>query len=324
MSLAGEFRKVQRLGSSSLIITLPKSWVKLVGLKPGDTVYISIEGTALKVIPSTTIGGGGSADTVANISIKDYTDLGDLWRTLWCIYIMGSPSVELKMGSIDSKTVMLLKDLASRLVGLNILWSGGDSVRVDVMVDMSKFDVKTTIKTLVNDLISAIDLLEKSVRGENVVDEVMSVRNDAYRTQAIIERHLVSSYSASSRGSWENSSLLIAATMVGLLIADIVDMALFVSNNRIPPRDSDMLAGILGELRNLVAPLGGILSSPSRRRSREVMGRIGAVQNSLSDSLAKVESKEAAVIIGRFMDFLTMVKTIVNIAFCVASKDYIS
>ena len=237
---------------------------------------------------------------------------------------MGPPSVDVKMGGLDSKTVMLLRDLASRLVGLNILWSGGDSVRIDVMVDMSKFDVKTTVKTLVNDLLAAIESVERAVRGEEVLDEVMSIRNDAYRTQAIIERHLLSSFSTATRGSWENGSLLVAATMVGLLIANVVDIALFVANNRVPLKDAEILLKMLNELRNLVAPLGGMLSSPSRRRSRELMGRIGSMQNLLSDSLVRVESKEAAVVIARSMDLLSMIRTIANISFCVASKDYIT
>lgn len=46
-----EVRKVQRLGSSSLIITLPKSWINKVGIRAGDSVYIIEKEKELRVIP---------------------------------------------------------------------------------------------------------------------------------------------------------------------------------------------------------------------------------------------------------------------------------
>ncbi|MEM4821806.1 MAG: AbrB/MazE/SpoVT family DNA-binding domain-containing protein, partial [Desulfurococcaceae archaeon] len=35
-----ERRKVQKTGSASYMITIPKTWVELLGLKSGDYVYI--------------------------------------------------------------------------------------------------------------------------------------------------------------------------------------------------------------------------------------------------------------------------------------------
>ncbi|MFP3260656.1 MAG: AbrB/MazE/SpoVT family DNA-binding domain-containing protein, partial [Sulfolobus sp.] len=37
-----ETRKVQRLGSSSLFITLPKKWINKWGIKPGDKIIMEI------------------------------------------------------------------------------------------------------------------------------------------------------------------------------------------------------------------------------------------------------------------------------------------
>jgi len=35
-----EVRRVQRLGSSSLVITLPKEWTRRLGIKPGDQILL--------------------------------------------------------------------------------------------------------------------------------------------------------------------------------------------------------------------------------------------------------------------------------------------
>jgi len=44
LSEAGTVRKVQRLGGSSLIITLPKQWAKKLGIKVGDEIQVVEDG----------------------------------------------------------------------------------------------------------------------------------------------------------------------------------------------------------------------------------------------------------------------------------------
>jgi len=50
-------RRVQKLGGSSLVITLPKSWVKKTGISVGDSVIVVDEGDYLKVYPSKLVSG---------------------------------------------------------------------------------------------------------------------------------------------------------------------------------------------------------------------------------------------------------------------------
>ncbi|WP_062662460.1 AbrB/MazE/SpoVT family DNA-binding domain-containing protein [Aeropyrum camini] len=53
MSLSrGGVRRLQKLGSSSLVVTLPKEWVREMGLKQGDPVYVVIEGGSLRIVPA--------------------------------------------------------------------------------------------------------------------------------------------------------------------------------------------------------------------------------------------------------------------------------
>ena len=46
-----ETRKIQRLGSSSFIVTLPANWVRRYGLKAGDLVIVIEENGSLKIKP---------------------------------------------------------------------------------------------------------------------------------------------------------------------------------------------------------------------------------------------------------------------------------
>ncbi len=51
MTLVVETRKIQRLGSSSLVVTLPKNWARKNNLRPGDPIYMVDEGGHLKIVP---------------------------------------------------------------------------------------------------------------------------------------------------------------------------------------------------------------------------------------------------------------------------------
>lgn len=54
MSIQITKRRIQRLGGSSLIVTLPKTWVRKLGLTPGDEVLVVDEGGHLRIVPSST------------------------------------------------------------------------------------------------------------------------------------------------------------------------------------------------------------------------------------------------------------------------------
>jgi phosphate uptake regulator len=53
LTLVVETRKIQRLGSSSLVVTLPKNWARKNNLRPGDPIYMVDEGGHLKIVPGT-------------------------------------------------------------------------------------------------------------------------------------------------------------------------------------------------------------------------------------------------------------------------------
>ena len=52
VSLGISRRRVQRLGGSSLIITLPKDWARKAGIAIGDEVIVVDEGNHLKIVPA--------------------------------------------------------------------------------------------------------------------------------------------------------------------------------------------------------------------------------------------------------------------------------
>lgn len=95
MSLGVSKRRVQRLGGSSLIVTLPKSWAKKVGVGIGDEVVVVDEGDHLKIVPAgSRLAGNISSVTVKLAGYVKEMEPSDLAK---CAFISGYDSVIIEL-----------------------------------------------------------------------------------------------------------------------------------------------------------------------------------------------------------------------------------
>ena len=67
MEKNGEYRKIQRVGRGSYIVTLPKEWIKDLGLDKGSNVALHIQDdSSLLVIPQKVLEPEGKAQKVGH------------------------------------------------------------------------------------------------------------------------------------------------------------------------------------------------------------------------------------------------------------------
>ena len=98
-----ESRKVQRVGYSTYSVSLPKNWVKEVGLKPGDIVMLNEEKDgSLKLVPSNLV--ERKAQTEECVINSDFcTDPGMLERIIVGNYTLGLDSFSVVSSSRISR-----------------------------------------------------------------------------------------------------------------------------------------------------------------------------------------------------------------------------
>jgi SpoVT / AbrB like domain. len=98
-------RRVQKLGGSSLIITLPKSWAKKLGLDVGDTLVIVDEGSYLKIFPpdSTMI---QVAETI-RLRVPQHILEAGLTYLIECLYVKGYKRFIAQLPQSESSETML-------------------------------------------------------------------------------------------------------------------------------------------------------------------------------------------------------------------------
>ncbi len=314
MEVQGDTRRVQRLGSSSLVVTLPKSWVKAVGLKPGDRVVVVQEGMTLRIVPAREGESGLPATSLDASKLSSR----EVQRLLWCFYVLGNDSVDVRVAGKDQ--LRLLREAASSFAGLEVSAVGDRVARLNVIIDPSKLDVKAAIKGIAVDVDKVVELFKKSVTGDRVNgDELERVRGEVRRSLSTVERYLVSVISTEVTG-WEAKKLLsmmIAANFFGLSASEMLDAAAIISRLG-APRD-ERIREAAERLARLVPLVGINIANPSLKRGSELISSLVEIKAAMEAVVLDASStKEDVYAAARIAEIVRLLTLAVNVMYCVA------
>jgi len=183
-----EKRRVQRLGASSLIITLPKKWANMLGIRVGDTVYLKLSKGHIKIIP----GHYAGRDGIATIRVGKDLPVEMVRVATSCLYIMGVDEAVLDLSEVGNKeeVVFMIKSIAQELIGMDVMKQNGKLV-LKVFIDKNKIDVDTILSNYKNLLLFIINLIIKITRDKKPVDRELEVVNrDLIRYQHLLLRFI--------------------------------------------------------------------------------------------------------------------------------------
>ncbi len=140
-------RKVQLMGGSTLIISLPKEWTKKAGINPGDFVYLHIESdNSLRVMPKNVVS-SKRRETVINVG-KEMSK-GALVRELMSRYLTGYKVIVLNFHDGDYKQRKYLKSaISKKLIGVEVLEESSDRMVLQVLVNVEELTVNTIIQRM--------------------------------------------------------------------------------------------------------------------------------------------------------------------------------
>lgn len=143
-----ESRKVQRVGTSSLAVSLPAEWVKEVGLEKGHLVFLKVdEGGILKIMASGKIKKKPTSTIEVNGDFcKDPKMLG---RVLMGIYSLGYDGAKIVSARrLSSDQVNTIRKTTRQLMGMGIMEETPNSILIQCSIDTTKFPINTLIRRL--------------------------------------------------------------------------------------------------------------------------------------------------------------------------------
>src|SRR3989440_1690259 len=192
MSLMMEARKVQKVGYSTLIVSLPKDWVEEVGLKQGDIVSFRRESDGgITVYPGLT----KERESFRYIIDADLCDSPNLLtRIITANYLTGHDTIQIvSKKELSSRHLEEVRGVSRRLTGLGIVEQNLKSVTLQSFVDPTKFPIYGLMRRLQIILSSMLEQAVKSVVEGRVAlaDEVLHMEEEADRIYWMIIRQLL-------------------------------------------------------------------------------------------------------------------------------------
>ncbi len=144
-----ESRKIQKVGYSSLAVSLPHSWIEEVGLKKGDEiVFIRGEDGSLRIIPSKLAKREeGVKEAIINAIACD--EPGMLERVIVGNYVLGRDVIRIiASGRIKPSHVEEIRRIVKRLIGIGIVEETPTQIILQCAIDPSKFPINTVMRRL--------------------------------------------------------------------------------------------------------------------------------------------------------------------------------
>ena len=196
MEEPGETRKIQFTGKSSFIVSLPKQWVTDLGLKKGDQIRVSRQGTsALQIFPLKFQTGVKQSDD-ATIEIGVEENPSSIIRKLISIYFLGFKTINMKPKSGILKPVQrtVIKNAVKRmLMGAEIISDSTSGITIQVLVNILELSVDGALKRMIHLAKSMLNDAILAVKEENLdlAEEVINTDDEVDRFGFYIIRQLI-------------------------------------------------------------------------------------------------------------------------------------
>lgn len=282
-----EARKVQKVGYSTLIVSLPKDWVEEVGLRQGDIVSFRRESDGgITVYPGLTKE-RESFRYVIDADLCNGPNL--LTRVITANYLTGHDTIQIiSRKELSQKHLEEIRAVSRRLTGLGIVEQNLKSVTLQSFVDPTKFPIYGLLRRLQIILSSMLEQGVKSVvEGRtNMADEVLHMEEEADRIYWMIIRQLllaVTDRRVAKGVGIEGPLHVIGNRVIAKSLEQMADLAAHVAlesqklkgeSKKIDPKIAKGLLDLSNNVRLLIEDCFNALMKHDLKRSNEVIERV--------------------------------------------------
>jgi phosphate uptake regulator len=286
-----EIRKVQKLGTSSLIVTLPKTWVNRLGIKPGDSVYLVEKERELRIVPF------HSEGEFTVVIALEQDNLQDSLKLLRCAMQMGFSNIRIKSKSpISTEVEEAVRSviLSDRDFELNKV----DPFTFDVVLvnKLSYEDVGAMIREAISLLEKSFSIILEAVESPvpDLVDKLEKIQ-ELFEQRRLTRKH-ISRIIEGSRGD------LIEERRVCTFISTSYNVCLGLNSihralvevvkrtdplNLVSTEDAESVRNVLSMFLNITWEIIGGLTNESIKRIESARGMINTLMKQLEEVLSK-------------------------------------
>jgi len=190
MSLPAELRKVQITGGATYVISLPKKWVKAVGLKPKDQVALIPQADAsLLVVPKGDL--KPKENLEATIEASEQAGPEAVVRDFIAHYLVGYDIIRIKLRNIRYPD-LIKNSIRQKLIGVEIMDESADEMVVQCLLGHVELPLRRALDRMhvlmLFMLRDAIDALKNNNKA--LAEEVIHRDDEVDRLYFFVVRQL--------------------------------------------------------------------------------------------------------------------------------------
>jgi len=236
-----EYRKIQRVGKGSFILTLPREWVKEVGLDKGDHIGVMVQDDqSLLLIPREILDKKEREERAQRefrIHVGAESDIESVCRMIRSLYVVSADLIRICFKSKvppEYKTAIrhLCKNL---LLGSEIIHETDNEITLRILIDHPDFPVDQAIRRMAILALSAnreaISALRE--RDRHTIEIISETCNDVERLNLYVIRQL--KYYLERKDpkalGFRSPKEFLGYRIIANVIKEIADNALNIANN---------------------------------------------------------------------------------------------
>ncbi len=315
-----EIRKLQLIGGSSYMVSLPKRWVKANKLDQGDELILQIDGCVVKIFPKKGV------ENVFKVKIDRIPSVDDkfLRRFIYALYIQGPDEIVIE-DTLSPRVVTKLGEIVRDLIGMEII-DVADGRIVMKCLSTQDFDVKGVLRRMCQIIMEMMDVIEEFLRRGNpstleVIPKLEEEADRFYLLALRLEHRLLREISCPTR--WDELKSLLGMRLIAKLLEKVADALYDTSEFVAEWRDREILP-ILLDLRRVFRD---IMDSYFEGDVLECENGIEMAENLEEEILDIRSSKEGApckLALESLLEACRHVKSIGEIAFNKAVRETFS
>ncbi len=172
-----DVRKVQMLGRSSLSVTLPKSWVRRVGLTKDDLVEIRLlPDMSLRLVP---LGKAREDFLEAEVTVEPDDDIKSLIMRVISAYLAGRDFIKVNLDRRPAWAHQIKSAIRSKLVGVEVVAEKGSVITFQCLRTYSDFPTPRAflrMSVLASDMV--LDATQALLNGNKDLAEEIVARDE--------------------------------------------------------------------------------------------------------------------------------------------------
>jgi len=142
-----EPRKVQKVGYSTLSVSIPMNWAKKRGIKKGDIVFISEENDGALRLTTEPDRAEESSVYAVDVDLCDNTKI--LARVIVGNYVLGRNVIKVESSRrLMREQIESIREVTQRLLGIGIIEEGDRHLLLQCSIDPKSFPLSTVVRRL--------------------------------------------------------------------------------------------------------------------------------------------------------------------------------